>query len=143
MRAFKRLLLTTAGVIGLFGCASSQQHQSVYEGLGEMQGIEAITDSFIQHIAKDEDIFPYFAKASVSHFRQGFITHLCDAAGGPCEYQGDNMVDIHTGMNITEADFNRVVELLVLSLQENEVDYPTQNRLLKVLAPVRLQVMGL
>ncbi|MEO2278911.1 group I truncated hemoglobin [Pseudoalteromonas pernae] len=142
MRAFNRYLLMVLSVTALLGCASKPQ-PSIYQALGEKQGIESITDSFIKQIAKDEAIFPYFAKSSVSHFRQGFITHLCAATGGPCEYKGDSMVDIHTGMNINEADFNRVVELLIIALEENDVDYPTQNRLLKMLAPMRPQVMGI
>jgi len=117
------------------------QIDSLYQALGGKNGVENITDALIQRIAKDPTIFPYFAKASVSHFRAGFIKHLCDIADGPCHYDGDSMVDIHTGMNINEADFNRVVELLVLALEDVNISYPVQNKLLAKLAFMRSQVI--
>ncbi|MFY8275373.1 group I truncated hemoglobin [Pseudoalteromonas sp. SSDWG2] len=136
-----RKLYTGAWMLTLCGCASSAPNDTLYDALGAQQGVASITDSFIKHIAKDEAIFPYFAKSSVSHFRQGFQTHICDISGGPCEYTGDTMEDIHTGMKINEADFNRVVELLIMALEDNGIDYPTQNRLLKLLAPMRSDVI--
>ncbi|MDE3271522.1 group I truncated hemoglobin [Pseudoalteromonas sp. G4] len=125
----------------LTGCAHLSQNQTLYQQLDGQQGIENIVDSFIKRIAQDKQVFHYFAKASVSHFRAGFITHLCDAADGPCEYKGDNMVDIHTGMNINEADFNRIVELLVKAMEDNNVSYPVQNRVLAKLAPHRADII--
>lgn len=127
--------------MSFLGCSSKVTEESLYQQLNGQPGIEKIVDSFIQQIAKDKQIFPYFAKASVSHFRQGFITHLCDVSGGPCQYQGDNMNDIHTGMQITEADFNRVVELLINAMEENKISYPAQNRVLALLAPLRSAII--
>jgi hemoglobin len=51
------------------------------------------------------------------------------------------MVDIHTGMNINEADFNRVVELLVLAMEDAGVSYREQNLVLAKLAPLRGEVI--
>lgn len=135
-----RMLIVISSIF-LASCASPTGTNSLYHELNGKDGIAAIVDDFIRLIAKDELIFPYFAKASVSHFRQGFIDHVCDISGGPCQYKGDNMIDIHTGMHISEKDFNRVVELLILALEKNEVSYQTQNRLLKKMAPLRKQVI--
>ena len=134
------LIISAVLLIGLSGCAS-QPKSSLYQQLGAEQGIEHIVDAFIKRIAKDKAILPYFAKSSVSHFRAGFITHMCDISGGPCEYTGDSMIDIHTGMNINEADFNRVVELLVLAMEDAGVSYREQNLLLAKLAPIRGEVI--
>ncbi len=110
---------------------------TLYRQLGGEQGLEQLVDAFIRGIADDDRIFPYFAKADVTHFREGFVTHLCDIADGPCTYDGDSMEQIHTGMHIDEADFNRVVEILVDAMQETGIGYRTQNRLLARLAPLR------
>lgn len=125
----------------MLGCTSNNQPTTLYQKLNGQQGIEAIVDSFINQIATDKQVFHYFAKASVSHFRSGFITHMCDVTGGPCKYQGDNMVDIHTGMQINEADFNRIVELLINAMEENNVNYPVQNQVLALLAPFRAEII--
>ncbi len=136
-----KLLTLFLTVALLTACAANNANQTLYSRLKGEQGLENIVDSFIQHIANDEQIFHYFAKASVSHFRAGFITHLCDVTGGPCEYKGDNMVDIHTGMNINEADFNRIVELLVKAMEDNNISYPVQNQILAKLAPHRVEII--
>lgn len=120
-----------------------QQENSyqLYYDIGGNDGIERITDAFIKQIARDPDILPYFAKSSVSHFKQGFISHLCATVKGPCEYSGDSMIDIHTGMNINEKDFNRTVELLIAAMEDADVSYRDQNRILKALAPLRVEII--
>ena len=125
----------------IVGNTSINSNSILYQQLNGKAGIEKIVDSFIKQIANDPQVIPYFRKASVSHFRQGFITHLCSESGGPCEYKGDTMVDIHTGMNINEADFNRIVELLIIAMEENNVNYRIQNKVLAILAPMRSEII--
>ena len=83
----------------LAGC-TTQPNTSLYHQLGEQAGLEKLTDSFITQIGNDKQVFHYFEHSNISHFRQGFISHLCSLVEGPCEYKGDSMVAIHTGMNI-------------------------------------------
>ena len=52
------------------------------------------------------------------------------------------MIDIHTGMNINERDFNRVVELLISAMEESGISYQDQNRVLKILAPSRADIIN-
>ena len=129
----------------LIGCAllTSTEEHGLYENIGGQKGIETIVDAFIKKIPSDKDILPYFAKSSVSHFRKGFITHLCDSIGRPCEYKGDSMIDIHTGMNINERDFNRIVELLISAMEDSGISFQNQNRILKTLAPSRADIINL
>ncbi|TMP32437.1 group 1 truncated hemoglobin [Pseudoalteromonas rubra] len=126
--------------LSLVGCQTSVK-PTLYQQVGGQAGLERLVDLFIQQIGRDKAILPYFAKANVSHFRQGFITHLCDTLDGPCDYRGDSMVQIHTGMQITEADFNRVVELLINAMNEAGISHTTQNQILARLAPLRGEVI--
>jgi hemoglobin len=125
------------------GCSSNsvQQDSSLYHEIGGHEGIERIVNAFIRRIVQDKSILPYFSKSNVTHFKQGFISHLCDAVGGPCQYKGDTMRDIHTGMNITEKDFNRTVEILIAAMEDAGIDYRSQNKILKQLAPSREKII--
>jgi hemoglobin len=131
------------------GCSSQkiepkiQKKHLLYNEMGGQEGIENLVDAFIKRIPTDKEILPYFAKSSVKHFKEGFINHLCFITKGPCQYNGDSMVDIHTGMNITERDFNRVVEILIEAMEDIGISYQSQNRLLSQLAPLRGQVIKL
>ncbi len=137
----KLKILINSLILWLLSSCASFNQQSIYERLGGEQKLSLIVEDFISEIGNDPIVYPYFEKASVSHFRKGIYSHLCDVAGGPCKYQGDSMVEIHTGMNVSEKAFNRLVELLVNALDKNDVDTQTQNRLLSKLAPLRSEVM--
>lgn len=141
MNNISKIIAFTICLVFINACSSFNQSKSIYKELNGMAGIHSIVDSFVYLVAKDPDIFPYFAKASVTHFKEGFSTHLCYVSGGPCAYEGDSMVDIHTGMQINEAHFNKVVEILISAMQKNDIDYQTQNRLLAKLAPFRKDVI--
>jgi hemoglobin len=126
------------------GCSSSNKNEKnnhLYNEIGGQEGIESLVNAFIKRIPTDKEILPYFAKSSVKHFKEGFINHLCVMVSGPCQYNGDTMIDIHTGMNITERDFNRVVELLIQAMEDEGISYQTQNKLLFKLAGLRDQVI--
>lgn len=133
-------------VVFILGCSNNRNGEppeTLYQQLGGEQGIEKLVDAFILKIARDPQIFPYFSKSSVSHFKKGISQHLCDLTGGPCHYQSDTMVDIHTGMNINESDFNRVVELLVEAMEDVNISYTLQNQLLLSLVPLRKNIIKL
>jgi len=117
--------------------------KSLYEKIGGQAVIENLVDEFIKNIANDKQVFHYFKKSDVTHFRNGFISHFCDVIDGPCEYKGDSMVDIHTGMNINEADFNRIVELLIDAMEKVGINYQLQNEVLSRLAPMRKDIIHL
>lgn len=140
----KTILLPLLIGLMLVGCSSSpslSNSTTLYQELNGQPGLERLVDAFIQEIAGDEQVFHYFAKSNVDRFREGFITHLCDVSDGPCEYRGDNMIDIHTGMKINEADFNRIVELLINAMEAEGIPYRTQNKLLARLAPLRPEII--
>ena len=137
-----KTLFTFVFTVMLVGCVSSN-NGTLYQQLNGKQGIEKLVESFINQIGHDEQILAYFKQSNVAHFRQGFITHLCSVTDGPCEYKGDNMVDIHTGMNISKKDFNRVVELLINAMDEQQIPQTVQNQILSRLAPLRPEVINI
>ncbi len=133
-------LLILAAVFLLSACAS-QPKTTLYDDLGGAPGIDAIVENFIKGIASDPEIFPYFADSHVSRFREKITEHFCHISDGPCQYTGDNMVDIHVGMDINENHFNRTVDLLYVAMEQENIPHPIQNRLIARLAPLRKQII--
>ncbi|WP_462160714.1 group I truncated hemoglobin [Pseudoalteromonas maricaloris] len=136
-------LSLTAILLFLVACSASTQQTSLYEQIGGNAGAEKLVDAFIKQIGNDDVILPYFRESNVRHFREGFITHLCDTLDGPCDYEGDSMVQIHTGMVISESDFNRVVNLLINAMNEVGIAHSLQNQVLARLAPMRSEIIKL
>ena len=132
--SFKFALLITL----LTGCASQP---SLYEQLGRQQGIDAIVGRFIYNLESEPRVSRYFERTNLNRFYEKFGEHMCEMANGPCIYTGDSLLQVHNGMNITEQDFNLLVELLMDAMDQENVSQVTQNQLVKLLVPMRPDVI--
>lgn len=57
-------------------------------------------------------------------------------SGGPCEYEGLGIVEAHSGMEITEAEFDIFVELVIDAMEFADIPHTAHNKLLALLAPM-------
>lgn len=123
--------------VSLLSACASRHQQSLYEQVGGKAAIEKISDAFIDEIQYDQQILTYFLDSNIDRFREKFIEHVCVHLGGPCVYTGDDMLTVHKGMNITESDFNRVVELLINAMTKVGISHRLQNQVLAKFTPMR------
>jgi hemoglobin len=118
---------------------------SLYVRLGEQPAIEAVIDKFLANVTADVRISSFFTHldaAGVTKLRGHLVDQVCAATGGPCTYAGKDMVTVHTGMNITDAQFDALVEDLVMALDELGVGETEQNELLGALGGMRGDIVG-
>lgn len=115
---------------------------SVYIALGGQAGIEGIVDDLLDVVVEDERINFQFALANVVRLRGMLIAQVCSVSGGPCRYDGLSMEEAHAGRGITTAQFNALVENLILVMEQRGVPVAAQNRLLRQLAPMHGDVVG-
>lgn len=134
-------ILLAAGLLclALGGCATPRE--TLYDALGRSAGIDQITRALIVQIGNAPDIRPFFEETDLERFQSKLNEQLCQVSGGPCDYTGDPMDKVHAGMDITEANFNRVVELLIDAMDESGIPHPVQNQLLARLAPLRAEML--
>lgn len=129
-------------LLQLTGCAQSYvAEDNFFAELGGLQGIENIVDHFLFEIADDEKIAHHFEDTNIDRFREKIIEQFCQLSGGPCEYTGDSMADSHREMDITEAQFNSLVEDLIRAMETLAVPVGAQNRLLAKLVPMYNDIM--
>lgn len=100
-----------------------------------------IVDNFVYQIEYDAQILAYFEGSNIDRFKDKLTEQICFLSGGPCEYTGDSMEQVHQGMNITETDFNRTVDLLINAMNDADVPHTLQNQLLARLAPTRQEML--
>ncbi len=120
---------------------------SLYSRLGGFDAISAVTDQFLANVAADNVINARFAAtvanpARLQLLRNNLVDQICEAAGGPCKYKGLNMRAAHTGMNITEQEFNALVADLVAALNRFNVPEKEKNELLGILGPMKPDIVG-
>jgi len=58
-----------------------------------------------------------------------------------CEYKGRSMKESHAGLDISEADFNYVVDDLVKTLDKFKVPEKEKNDLLAILGPMQPDIV--
>jgi hemoglobin len=115
---------------------------SLYERLGEMEGISQIVDDLMALHHANPDIGHFFEDADDDKLAPHVIAFFAAGSGGPANYQGRDMVTIHATMNITDADFDSVVADAVKALEANGIDADSQADVLAILESLRPAVMG-
>ena len=128
------------------GCASMDSgmmaKQPLYDRLGGKGAIQAVVDDFIGNVAGDARINKRFANTDIPRLKTKLVEQICEASGGPCKYTGASMLDAHRGMNVTDAEFNALVEDLVKSLDTFKVPSQEKGELLTALGGMKPQIVG-
>ena len=122
--------------------AAGAKGDALYRALGGTNGIAKVVDAALVEIHGDLRINVFFEKTDMADLRRLLIEQLCAATGGPCEYTGRSMEEAHSGLNLTDADFDAFVEDLVRAMDSQEVPKDLQKQLLGLLGPMRPQVVG-
>jgi hemoglobin len=115
------------------GSMSPQEKRSLYNRLGGYDAIAAVVDDFITRLATDPrfgKFFSGFSTDSKKRLRQHILDQFCVAAGGPCVYMGRDMKTTHTGLGITEADWDAAAKHLVAALDKYKVPLAEKDELM-------------
>ena len=114
---------------------------SLYDRLGGINAITTVVDTFIGRVASDERINKKFARTDIPRLRFHLIEQVCNATAGPCDYTGRDMPTAHRNMNVTDGEFDALVEDLAATLDQLGVPAQEKNELLAILAPLRTQIV--
>jgi hemoglobin len=141
MRVGLALLTMTLGA-----CATAPPREaSLYERLGGRHPIAMVVDDFVVNVVADNRInerFKALSPADVNRLKSNLSDQICQAAGGPCSYVGRDMKTVHTGMKITEAEWNATVEALVKALDKHKVPAKEKAEVLALLGPMKADIVG-
>ncbi|MFC7021242.1 MULTISPECIES: truncated hemoglobin [Haloarcula] len=95
--------------------------QTLYERLGEREGIRAVVDDFYDRLVEDDDLGQFFESADMELLRRTQTDFLCEAAGGPETYDAAPVREAHLHVPFTPAHIQRAVKLLQESLDAFDV----------------------
>jgi hemoglobin len=141
-------MLVVAAVVSAFlvsACQSMQQmapQKPLYDRLGGQPAVTAVVDDFVGNVAADNRINGFFARTDIARLKKNLSDQICQGTGGPCTYTGRDMATAHKGMNITNAQFDALVEDLKKTLDKFKVPDKEQGELLAVLGPMKPQIVG-
>jgi len=151
-RGVKTSVLMVIGIIGLTACATMQPEPTLYERFRAvdvtgitLQGRSAIgvvVESFVANLVADNRVNERFKGKPLGKLTSSLADQICEATGGPCSYYGKDMKATHTGMKITEAEWNATVENMVKALDKHKVAEREKKDLLAALGPMKADIVG-
>jgi hemoglobin len=119
--------------------------ETLYQCLGGYDALAAVNDDFITHLATDPELGRFFtglSNDSKVRVRQHVIDFLCVATGGPCKYTGRGMKTAHTGLNISQAEWNKSVQYLVGTLDKFKVPEKEKSEVLGAISGLKGDIVG-
>jgi hemoglobin len=114
---------------------------SLYERLGGVDAITAVTRAAVDRQMKDDRINQKYARTNVDRLIKEFVDQICQATGGPCTYTGRSMTEAHHYMGVTNGEFQAFVEDVVAVLDDFKVGKAEQDELLNILAPLQGEIV--
>lgn len=92
--------------------------QTDYELIGGGRAVAAVVDRFYELVLGDPQLAPFFVNTDMAKLKRHQVLLISQVMGGPADYDGRELREAHAGLNISNADFARVVTHLVTALQE-------------------------
>lgn len=88
------------------------QSQSLYQKVGEEQGVKEIVDNFYNLVLADDEVNHFFAHTDMEKQHRHQTQFISYALGGPNQYSGRSMEKAHSGLNLQPEHFNAIAKHL-------------------------------
>lgn len=116
----------------------------LYNRLGGYDALAAVVDDLMGRLAKDEQVgrvLKHIPDSRFNHVRQHMVDFLCAATGGPCKYTGKTMLEAHKGMGLTESDWNKTINHLLVTLKKFSVPEKEKDEVISAIAGLKLSII--
>ncbi len=107
----------------------------LYERLGGRAGIDKLVNRIVDLHLQNDVAGPRYRALdgeAIDHAREKVKEFLAAGSGGPVEYTGRSMIETHTGMNVSAAEFVAVVDDIMQAMREMDYPQPVCNEVLGV-----------
>jgi hemoglobin len=152
MTHFRRTLRTAAAGALLLAAPAALQAQvaddaPLYDRLGGLPAIALVVDDFMDEFIADPLILSNPAvrerkSPEAAPFIKFQVTSLvCELSGGPCRYTGPDMRQAHEGLNVSEAEWDRMVEIFAGTLARHRVPERETEELFGLMGPAKADIV--
>lgn len=144
MRTFKSLGVPMLLSLGSLVPQSAGAQETLYRRLGGYDAISAVVDEFADRLFSDAEVGRRFAGMSAdsrAQFKQKNKNLVCNVTGGPCLIISRSAKATHTGLGISEHEFQVVVNHLVAVLTKYKVADKEQKELLGIIGTLKPDIV--
>ncbi|KAF4667665.1 hypothetical protein FOL47_003438 [Perkinsus chesapeaki] len=92
--------------------AQLESPEQLFERLGKKEGIIKITDKLYTMVTRDHRINMFFEGSKLKALWKGFTTYFIQALGGPQEYRGRGLGEVHGTLAINDYHLDCFLQLL-------------------------------
>lgn len=144
MNRMRNAIIAVVFTAPLFGGGAFAAEKSLYQRLGGYDALAAVTDDFLGRLTSDKDFRVFFVGMSddtKKRVRQHIVEFFCQVTGGPCVYTGRDMKTVHTGLGITEDEWQKSLVYFSQSMNALKVGPQEQKDLAVALGPLEKDVV--
>ena len=111
------------------------------DAFGGKAGLVRLADRLVDRVLADDRIKQRFSRTNLPRLRRLLAEQFCAQLGGGCVYTGRDMVESHEQFDLKEREFNALVEDLQLAMDDEQIAYADQNKLIARLAPMKRDIV--
>lgn len=138
-----KITLSVATVLLLASSLAFTDTQSLYERIGGEPKARAIVEDIWNNHSANPIVKERFANSDPKYVKQLVFEIFAAATGATdVEYTGKDMKSAHAGMNISEMEFNAVVDDVLKACESNGLSQDEQNEILAILWSVRKDIVN-
>jgi hemoglobin len=115
--------------------------RTLYERLGGAPGIAKIADDIWINHNSNPLIKTRYARSNAENVKRLVREMVGAGTGGSEVYSGKNMLDAHRGMNISDQEFNAVVDDVLNALAKNSVGQREKEEMLSILWSMKGEIV--
>ena len=141
-------LFLTPLICSLLICTSFSQNAAqddvpLFDRLGGLDKISLVVNDFVDVFIQDPVIMsnPVVKERktpdSAPYIKYQVTAMVCQVTGGPCQYTGLDMREAHKGLNVSEREWDRMVQLFVDTLEKHRVPGDASEELLSIMGTTK------
>lgn len=109
---------------------------SIYEDIGGEDALITVVDDFYDRVLADPELVAFFKGTNMPRLKGMQVEFFAAALGGPDEYHGRTMKDVHLGRGIGQSHFDLVATHLNDALSGAGVPPDTAITIIGKIAPL-------
>jgi hemoglobin len=146
--AFAVVALMVSNFHTAFAQGTAEEKQvSLYDRLGGLAPISIVVSDFIDALVPDAVLNANPAidaarkRVPPPYLKYHVTALVCQATGGPCQYQGRTLKESHAHLNITEREWDRMVTVFKDILAKHKVPAKETEELLAIVGSTKADIV--
>lgn len=142
------VLLAAAAAVASAELPTDEAQPTLYERLGGLAPISVVVSDFIDALVPDAVLNANPAidaarkRVPAPYLKYHVTALVCQTTGGPCQYQGRGMKESHAHLNISAAEWDRMVVIFKEILAKHHVPAQETQELLEIVGSTRPDIVA-